>query len=110
MDPDSELADLPGGERCDFCGRGDTDEHWLWFEVERLGDDDCEFDSVDLVFCSQAHAAEFLAGSEIDWEPLPDDRRARAAGTRVDQFFLGCGLLAIVLSVIGVVALVRWVF
>jgi hypothetical protein len=27
---------------------------------------------------------------------------------RADRYFLGCGLLAIALSVVGLVALVRW--
>ena len=51
------------GDRCAHCGREDVDEQWLWLEVHRLGDEDCEFDDVDLVVCSQAHAAAFLAES-----------------------------------------------
>jgi hypothetical protein len=102
VDPSSdELA----GDRCEHCGRTDVDDAWLWLELRRFGDEDCEFDTVELTFCSQAHAAAHLAATDVDWTRLPTDQ---ASGVRADRFFLGCGLVAIVLSVIGLVALVRW--
>jgi len=98
---------LPHGSRCAQCGRTDVDDQWLWLCVERAADDDCEFDSVDLEFCSQDHAGLFLRESEIDWHRVAAND---ASGVRVDRFFLGCGLLAIILSVIGLIALIRWIF
>lgn len=96
----------PGSERCEQCGRSDVDEQWLWLEVQRPAEEeDCEFDSVELVFCTQAHAGAFFAESEIDWQRSPLDV---ASGVRADRFFFGCGLLAIILSVIGLIALLRW--
>lgn len=92
-------------DRCARCGRTDVDDHWVWLEVHRATEDD-EFASVDLSFCSQAHAGAFLQEQEIDWHQEPGDV---TAGVRVDRYFMGCGLLAVVLSVIGVVALVRWI-
>ena len=32
-----------------------------------------------------------------------------ASGVRADRFMLGCGLLAVVLSIIGIVAVLRWI-
>jgi len=93
-------------DRCARCGRTDVDDAWLWVELRRLADEDCEYDSVELAFCTQAHAADHLADSEIEWQAEPT---TEASGVRADRFFLGCGLLAIVLSVVGLVALVRWV-
>ena len=106
---DATLWDPAGydRDRCEQCGRGDVDEEWLWVEVERAAEDDCEFESVSLSFCSQAHAGLFFSQSEIDWHQTPGDDRS---GVRADRFFLGCGLLAILLSVIGLIALFRWVF
>lgn len=96
-------------DRCARCGRSDVDEHWLWFEVSRLEPDD-EYAETDLSFCSQAHAAEYLADSEIPW-PAADEADG-AVGARViraDLFMFGCGLVAIVLSAIGIVALALWI-
>jgi hypothetical protein len=101
-----EAGALIEGDRCERCGRTDVDEQWIWLEVHRAADDDCEFESVDLSFCSQAHAGHFLEEQEIDWSHVPGDD---TSGVRVDRYFMGCGLLAIVLSVVGVVALVRWI-
>ncbi|HSV40207.1 MAG TPA: hypothetical protein VLI04_15715, partial [Nocardioidaceae bacterium] len=90
------------------CARVDVDEHWLWLRAERMSqDEDCEFDEAELSFCSQAHAAEYLARGDLEWPE--HDHSSRTSGTRVDTFFMGCGLLAIILSVVGIVALVRWV-
>jgi hypothetical protein len=94
-------------DRCLQCARTDVAEHWLWLRAERMSqDDDCEFDETELAFCSQAHAAEYLAHGQLDWPA--HQHGPRATGTRVDMLFLGCGLLAIILSVVGIVALVRW--
>lgn len=95
-------------DRCAFCGRSDVDGDWLWITVSRLDpEEDCEFDEHELSFCGQQHAGAFLVERQLSWEkPSEADRRS---GTRVDQFFLGCGLLAIVLSVLGIVTIVRWV-
>ena len=93
-------------DRCDHCGRQDVDDDWLWLAGRRFGDEDCEFDEVDLSFCSQAHAAAFHQGSEIDWER--GEAADQSSGVRADLFMFGCGLLAIILSVIGVVALIQW--
>jgi hypothetical protein len=101
-----ELTTPTDGDRCAQCGRTDVDGDWVWVEVRRLADEDCEFDEVDLAFCSQAHAADHLRDTPIDWQAEP---ALEASGVRADRFFLGCGLLAIVLSVIGLVALLRWV-
>ena len=92
-------------DRCERCGRDDVDADWLWLEAQRLADDDCEFDVAELAFCSQAHAAAFLQESEIVWQEFPDVDRS--TGVRADRFMFGCGLLAIVLSVIGLVALIQ---
>ena len=92
-------------DRCARCARSDVDEDWVWLEVHRAAED-AEFESVELSFCSQAHAGAFLQEEEIDWHRETEDR---VSGVRVDRYFMGCGLLAVVLSVIGVVALVRWI-
>lgn len=92
-------------ERCALCGRTDVDDAWLWLELRRLADEDCELDTVELAFCSQDHAAAHLRDATIDWEHETGDT---ASGVRADRYFLGCGLLAIALSVVGLVALVRW--
>lgn len=96
------------GDRCALCDRRDVDDDWLWLDLRRLAPDvDREYDEQELGFCSQAHAAEYLASRELTWEP--HDHSAHASGTRVDIFFVGCGVLAILLSIVGVVALVRWI-
>ncbi len=96
-------------DHCALCGRTDVDEHWVWLRLERQSVDvDCEFDETELSFCSQAHAGQFLTERELEWPE--HDQSERTAGTRVDTFFLGCGLLAIILSVVGIVALARWIF
>ena len=105
---DEATWDEKYADRCQRCGRTDVDDRWLWLEVHRADEDtDCEFESVDLSFCSQAHAGEFLQHEEIDWQRVEQND---ASGVRVDRFFLGCGLLAIILSVIGLISLIRWVF
>ena len=97
-------------DRCARCGRKDVDERWLWFEVSRLEPDDT-FAETDLSFCSQAHAAEYLAASEIPWPAADEtDPDGGARVIRADLFMFGCGLTAIVLSVIGIVALALWLF
>ena len=102
-----EANALTEGDSCARCGRTDVDDEWLWLEVQRAADDvDCEFESVDLSFCSQTHAGSFLQEQQIDWRRTPGDT---TTGTRVDVYFMGCGLLAILLSVVGVIALVRWI-
>jgi hypothetical protein len=94
-------------ERCALCDRVDVDEYWLWFELERMSPDvDCEFDTAELAFCSQAHAADYLGSRELTWPEFGVTGRRHQ--TRLDTFFFGCGLLAIVLSAVGVVALVLW--
>jgi len=95
------------GSRCEYCGRADMDDSWLWLEVTRNAEEDGELESVDLQFCSQAHAGLFLQEQEIDWRREAGDD---TSGVRVDRYFLGCGLLAVVLSIIGVIALVMWLF
>ena len=97
---------LTGSDRCARCGRTDVDDEWVWLDVQRPAEDDCEFESVDLSFCTQAHAGLFLQEQPIDWD---HQHLEVASGVRADRFFLGCGLLAIILSVIGLVALVRWI-
>ena len=99
--PDEVFAD-----RCARCGRTDVDDAWLWVELRRLGDEDCDYDTVELSFCAQAHAAAHLEDATITWEQEP---ATSASGVRADRFMLGCGLLAVVLSGIGLVALARWV-
>ena len=95
------------GDRCAACGRVDVDEHWLWVSVERLSPDvDCENDEAAVTFCSQRHAADYLGSRELDWS---DSEAGRSqGGVALDSFFFGCGLVAIVLSVVGVVAVARW--
>jgi hypothetical protein len=108
-DEGDESADVGDqvGDCCGRCDRTDVDAQWLWLEVTRPAEEDCEVDSAELAFCSQKHAGLFLQESRIDWQ-RGDDVSA-AGGVRADRFFLGCGLLAIVLSVIGVIALVLWI-
>jgi hypothetical protein len=97
------------GDRCALCDRRDVDDAWLWLDLRRLAPDvDCEFDERELSFCSQAHAAEYLAGRELTWEP--HDHASHASGARLDGCFMVLGLAAIILSIVGVVALVRWIF
>jgi len=96
-------------DTCALCARTDVDDDWLWLELRRFAPEvDCEFDEQELSFCSQAHAAEYLAGRDLVWEP--HDHASDASGRGVDAYYLGCGLLAIILSIVGVVALVRWAF
>ena len=109
-DVDDSAASTGGeyGARWDRCGRTDVDARWLWLEVQRAAEDeDGEFETVELAFCSQEHAGLFLQESAIDWQR---DEDVGAVGVRVDRYFLGCGLVAIVLCVIGLVALIQWVF
>jgi len=102
-----EPFDEAYADRCALCGRTDVDDAWLWTELRRLGEEDCEFDTIELAFCSQPHAAAYLRDTALDWDRVPADM---ASGVRADRFMFGCGALAIVLSVIGLVAVLRWVF
>ena len=97
-------------ESCRQCGRTDVDDAWLWMDLARMDPDvDCEDQRIELLpFCSQAHAAAWLAVAELEWEedePGADTTSGKWLGT---LFFL-IGLGAIVLSFVGAVAIALWI-
>lgn len=106
-------------QRCDLCGRVDTGDaveprgagsDWLLVEVSRVSPhDDAVNETVELVFCGQPHAAAYLAERDLSW-PAPDPGDDTTSGAWAGRLFLLVGLVAIVLSVVGAVAIVRWLF
>jgi hypothetical protein len=110
------VGDL-AGLRCDFCGRVDEStedpgevQSWLLVELTRVSPDDDELnDTIDLVFCAQSHAASYLAQRDVPW-PEPGPGADTTSGLWAGRLFLLIGLVAILLSAVGVVAILRWVF
>lgn len=104
-DTDDEL------ESCTYCGATVPDDGWVGLEVQRPvdvpGRDDRWVDYDGGTFCSQDHAALWLA------RPLPPPQPPTVLKDEsVDWFIVALGALAVVvlgLACVGLWAIGRWV-
>lgn len=97
---------------CDLCGAHVSGDEWVGLEVTRAtraldGRDELSFVGGD--FCSQDHAAQWLAQPLPEPDPLPE--HVQSWRDRWGDVGLGAAVVAVIgLASVGILAIARWVW